>query len=1034
MKGFNLSEWAINHRPFVWFMMMLFVAAGVLSYGQLGREEDPSFSIKTMIVRTFWPGATIDDTMLQVTDRIEKKLQETPSLYYLKSETKPGVSTIYVNVLDNTPKEAIPDIWYQVRKKVADIKGTLPQGVLGPSFNDEFGDVFGIIYAFTADGFTQRELRDYVERIRTQILTVKNAAKAQLIGAQDQKFYLEFDTHQLAGLDVSRDEVIASLQEQNAVTPSGVIQTGLQKYAIRVSGAFNSVDDLKRINLYANRKFFRLADVATISKGYVDPPQPMFRFNDEPAIGLAISMAPGGNNLVFGEAVARKMEQITAKLPVGIEAHLVADQPVVVEEAVGGFTKALYEAVAIVLGVSFLSLGLRAGVVVACSIPLVLGMVFAYMEFAGISLQRISLGALIISLGLLVDDAMITIEMMVSQLEAGVDREHSATHAWLTTAFPMLTGTLVTVAGFVPIGFAKSGVGEYCYSLFAVIAVALLASWIVAVLFAPVIGVTILPKTMKAHGHGEPGWFMRLFRAALVFCMRARWLVIAVTVALFVASLYGYGLIQQQFFPPSDRPELVVDLNLTQDASIYATEHEVERVEELLKGDPNIDRYSFYIGQGAVRFYLPLNVQLSNDYFAQAVIVTKGIAEREIVRARLQKALDTDFASLNTRIYPLELGPPVGWPLQYRVSGQTPDGTRDAAFLVAQTIGQNPNTRLVNFDWNEPMKSLRVQVDQDRVRQLGVSSKSLAEALNAVTSGMDVTQVRDSIYLTDLKARATDQQRATVQTLRNLQVALDNGQTIPLNQVATVQYGLEPPVIWRRNLLPTITVQADLGPGIEAKTVNKQLAPAIAQLAEKLPAGYTIEAGGTIEESAKGLSSIVAVFPLMIMLMLIILMVQLQSFQKMFLVISVAPLGLIGVVAALLSTGTPMGFVAILGIIALSGMIIRNSVILVDQIDMDIAKGLHPWDAVVDATTHRLRPIVLTAAAASLGMIPIAPEIFWGAMAYAIIGGLFIATLLTLLFLPALYVAWFRIKEPEKEQAEVPERAGALALRSQGSV
>jgi multidrug efflux pump subunit AcrB len=653
-------------------------------------------------------------------------------------------------------------------------------------------------------------------------------------------------------------------------------------------------------------------------------------------------------------------------------------------------------------------------------------MVFVYMESSGISLQRISLGALIIALGLLVDDAMITIEMMVSQLEAGVDREHAATHAWVTTAFPMLTGTLVTVAGFVPIGFAKSGVGEYCYSLFAVIAVALLASWIVAVVFAPVIGVTILPKTMKPHGggHAEPGRLMRLFRATLLFCMRARWLVIAVTVGLFAISLYGYGFIQQQFFPPSDRPELVVDLSLPQDASIYATEHEVERFEALLKDDPNIDRYSLDVGQGAVRFYLPLNVQLSNDYFAQAVIVTKGIEQREIVRERLQKALDTEFANLNTRIYPLELGPPVGWPLQYRVSGQTPDGTRDAAFLVAQTIGLNPNTRLVNFDWNEPMKSLRVQVDQDRVRQLGVSSKSLAEALNAVTSGMVVSQVRDSIYLTDLTARATEEQRASVQTLRNLQVALDNGQTIPLSQVATVQYELEPPVIWRRNLLPTITVQADVAPGIEAKTVNKQLAPAITQLAEKLPEGYSVEVGGTIEESAKGLSSIVAVFPLMIMLMLIILMVQLQSFQKMFLVISVAPLGLIGVVAALLSTGTPMGFVAILGVIALSGMIIRNSVILIDQIDMDIARGLHPWDAVLDATTHRLRPIVLTAAAASLGMIPIAPEIFWGAMAYAIIGGLFVATLLTLLFLPALYVAWFRVKEPAQEQ---PVRAKASA-------
>src|SRR6201993_4831516 len=778
MKGFNLSEWAINHPPFFWCLMLLFVVAGVLSYIELGREEDPSFSIKTMLVQTYWPGANIDDTMLQITARIEKKLQETPWLYYLKSQTKPGVSTIYVNVLDNTPKSEIPDIWYQVRKKVADIKGTLPQGVIGPSCNDEFGDVFGIIYAFTADGFTHRELRDYVENIRTEILTVKNAAKAQLLGAQDQKFYLEFDNRQLAGLGVTRDQIIQSLREQNAVTPSGVVQTNKEKFAVRVSGSFNSTEDLKRINLFADGKFFRLADVATITEGYADPPQPMFRFNGEPAIGLAISMAQGGNNLVFGEAVAHKMAEITANLPIGIEPHLVADQSVVVEEAVGGFTKALWEAIAIVLAVSFLSLGLRAGVGVACSIPLVLGMVFVYMAYSGISLQRISLGALIISLGLLVDDAMITIEMMVSQLELGVDREHSATHAWVTTAFPMLTGTLVTVAGFVPIGFAKSGAGEYCYSLFAVIAVALLASWIVAVLFAPVIGVTILPKTMRPHGGGRPGpgRFMRLFRATLVFCMRARWLVIAATVTLFAGSLYGYGFIQQQFFPPSDRPELVVDLSLPQESSIYATENEVERFESLLKGDPNIDRYSLYVGQGAVRFYLPLNVQLSNDYFAQAVIVTKGIAEREIVRARLQKALDTEFASFNTRIYPLELGPPVGWPLQYRVSGQTPNGTRDAAFLVAQTIGQNPNTRLINFDWKEPMKSLRVMVDQDRVRQLGVSSKSLAEALNAVTSGMVVTQVRDSIYLTDLTARATEQQRAPAQPLRNIKSALGDGQ------------------------------------------------------------------------------------------------------------------------------------------------------------------------------------------------------------------------------------------------------------------
>jgi multidrug efflux pump subunit AcrB len=1015
MKGFNLSEWAIHHRSFVWYLMILAVAAGAFSYLELGREEDPSFTIKTMIVQTYWPGATTNDMMMQVTDRIEKKLTETPWLDYVNSYTKPGSSTVYVYLLDRTPKHLVPDIWYQVRKKISDIRYTLPPGVLGPNFNDEFGDVYGIIYAFTADGFTQRELRDYVEDIRTQLYTVKNAQKVQLIGAQDQKFYLEFNTRELAGLGVSREQIIQNLQQQNAVTPSGVVQTGIEKFAIRVSGSFNTVEELKRINFFANGKFFRLTDVAQISEGYADPPQPIFHFNGTPAIGLAVSMAAGGNNLVFGEALAAKMAELTENLPIGVEPHLVANQPEVVKGAVGGFTKALWEALIIVLGVSFFSLGMRAGVVVACSIPLVLGMVFAYMESEGISLQRISLGALIIALGLLVDDAMITIEMMVSQLEQGVDREHSATHAWVTTAFPMLTGTLVTVFGFVPIGFAQGGAAEYCFTLFAVIAVALLVSWIVAVVFAPVIGVAILPKTMKHHdGHGEPGRFMRLFRACLVFCMRARWLIIVATVALFAVSMYGYGFIQQQFFPASDRPELVVDLTLPQDAPIYATEKRVKQFEALLKDDPTIDHYSFYIGQGAVRFYLPFNVQLTNDYFAQAIIVTKGIEQREMLRARLQKALDVEFNDVTSRLSALEMGPPVGWPLQYRVTAPTREGARDAAFKVAEVIGENPNARAINFDWNEPMKAIRLQVDQDMVRQLGVSSESLANSLNTVVSGMNVTQVRDSIYLIDLVARATPDERQSLQTLRNLQIALDNGKTVPLAQFASIGYGFEQPVIWRRDLLPTVTVQAAVVPGVEAKSVNAQLAPSIEQLAKTLPPGYKIEAGGTIEASAKGLTSIVAVFPVMIFLMLTMLMIQLQSFQKMFLVISVAPLGMIGVVAALLPTGTPMGFVAILGVIALSGMIIRNSVILIDQIDMDLARGLHPWDAVIDATSHRFRPIILTAAAASLGMIPIAHEVFWGPMAYAVIGGLFVATLLTLFFLPALYVAWFRIKEPRK--------------------
>lgn len=1034
MKKFNISEWAIHHRPLVWYLMIIFVLAGVLSYVELGREEDPAFSIKTMVIAARWPGATIDDTMLQVTDRIEKKLQETPSLDYLKSYTKPGESTVYVNILETTPAKDIPEIWYQVRKKVADIRATLPDGVQGPAFNDEFGDVFGTIYAFTADGFTQRELRDYVERARDELLTVPNAGKAQLIGAQDEKIYLEFDVKQLAGLGISREQVIRSLREQNSVMPSGVIQTSREKIAIRISGSFASVDDLKRINLFTNGKFFRLADIATVRHGYADPPQPMFRFNGEPAIGLALSMRPGGNNLAFGEAVHHEMERITANLPVGIEAHLVADQPVVVEEAVGGFTKALWEAIAIVLIVSFISLGVRAGLVVACSIPLVLAIVFLAMAFDGISLQRISLGALIIALGLLVDDAMITIEMMVSQLEAGVDREHAATHAYVTTAFPMLTGTLVTVAGFVPIGFARSNAGEYTFSLFAVVGIALLVSWIVAVLFAPLIGVTLLPKTLKSkhpEGHGQPGRLMRMVRAVLLFCLRARYLIILLTIALFAGSLYSLRSVQQQFFPASDRPELLVDLNLPQNASIYDTEAEVERFEKLLKGDPNVDHWSVYVGQGAVRFYLPLNVQLANDFFAQAVIVTKGLEEREILRAKLDKALDEQFSGLITRVYPLEMGPPVGWPLQYRISGPDVAGVRAAAFRAAQVIAQNHNTELINFDWSEPNKTVRVKVDQDKARQLGISSESLGMAFNSVTTGLNVTQIRDSIYLVDLVARAGTDQRASLDTLRNLQIALDNGQTVPLYEVATLEYGLEQPLIWRRDLLPTITIQADVVPGIEAKTVNAQLEAPLGEFARGLPPGYSIATGGTLEASAKGLRSVAVVFPMMMFLMLTILMVQLQSFQRLFLVISVAPLGIIGVVMALLPTHTPMGFVAILGIIALSGMIIRNSVILVDQIDNHIAAGQAPWDAVVDATLHRLRPIVLTAAAAILGMLPIAREVFWGPMAYAIIGGLVIATLLTLLFLPALYVAWFRIREPGAKPApHRPEpQAGGMFAR-----
>jgi multidrug efflux pump subunit AcrB len=1006
--------------------MLLFVVAGVLSYFRLGRDEDPPFTVKTMIVDTRWPGATIEDTIRQVTDRIEKNLQETAWLDYLKSYTQSGHSTILVVLKESTPPEIIPEIWDKVRKKVGDIRPTLPQGVQGPSFNDSFGDTFGTIYAFTTDGFTLRELRDYVEEVRSELLALPDAAKIMLIGAQDEKIYLEFDTRRLAGLGIDSNEVIASLRAQNAVEPTGDIQGTRQSILLRVSGQFLSEDSLRKIDLYANGRFYRLSDVGIVWRGYSDPPQPMFRFNGKPAIGLAIATEKGADILRFGEDVRRRIDEIMADLPIGIEAHLVANQSAVARAALKRFTEALWEAIGIVLAVSFLTLGLRAGALVAVSIPLVLAIVFLGMSLSGISLQRVSLGALVIALGLLVDDAMITIEMMVSRLEAGFDRISAATHAYVTTAFPMLTGTLVTIAGFIPVGFARSNAGEYCFSLFAVIAIALVVSWLVAVLFTPLLGVVILrERPDQSQPPRGPGRSRRAFRAVLLTCMRARYLTIAVTLALFALAVIGMRFVPQQFFPAADRPELIVDLTLAQDATISATEAVAESFEGLVASDPNIDRYTVYVGQGAVRFYLPLNVQLEHDYFAQAVIVTKGLREREAVRRRLESALSTALPDVASRIYPLELGPPVGWPLQYRVSGGNPQKLRNFAYAVADIVAANPLARKVGFDWSEPIKAVRIKLDQDKARRLGVTSEALARAINATTRGLVITQLRDDVYLIDVVARSGGTERLSLDTLRLLQLPLPGGRNLPLLDVASLEYTLEQPLIWRRNRLPTITVQADLPPGIEAKTVTAQLAPKIAGFTKTLPPGYRIETGGTADASARGLQSVMAVVPAMIVGMLTILMAQLQSFQRLILVVSVAPLGLIGVVAALLPTRMPLGFIAMLGVIALTGMIVRNSVILIDQIGKNIAAGQAPWDAVIDAASHRLRPILLTAAAAIFGMFPIAGEVFWGPMAYAIIGGLATATLLTLIFLPALYVAWFRIAEAPSAPARVRVSAAA---------
>ncbi|KPC44786.1 RND efflux transporter [Pseudomonas savastanoi pv. glycinea] len=1016
MKGnFNLSEWAIKHQSFVWYLMFVALLMGVFSYMKLGREEDPSFTIKTMIIQTRWPGATVDETLKQVTDRIEKKLEELDSLDYVKSYTRPGESTVFVYLRDTTSAKAIPEIWYQVRKKVDDIRGQFPQGLQGPSFNDEFGDVYGSIYAFTADGFSMRQLRDYVEKVRADIRDVPGLGKVEMIGQQDEVVYLNFSTRKLAALGIDQSQVVQSLQSQNAVTPAGVIEAGPERISVRTSGQFASEKDLAAVNLRINDRFYRLSDIADITRGYTDPPKPLFRFDGKPAIGLAIAMQKGGNIQSFGKALHELMDATTAELPVGIGVHKVSDQAEVVNKAVGGFTSALFEAVIIVLLVSFVSLGFRAGLVVACSIPLVLAMVFVFMEYSGITMQRISLGALIIALGLLVDDAMITVEMMVTRLEMGESKEQAATYAYTSTAFPMLTGTLVTVAGFVPIGLNNSSAGEYTFTLFAVIAVAMLVSWLVAVLFAPVIGVHILSANIKPKSE-EPGRIGRAFNGSMLWAMRHRWLAVAITVGLFAASLFSMQFVQNQFFPSSDRPEILVDLNLPQNASINETRKVVDRFEASLKDDPDIERWSTYIGQGALRFYLPLDQQLENPFYAQLVIVSKGLEERSALTARLQKRLRDDFVGIGSYVQALEMGPPVGRPLQYRVSGENIDKVRQHAIELAKLLDHNSHVGEVIYDWNEPGKVLRIDINQDKARQLGLSSEDVAKLMNSVVSGSTVTQVRDDIYLINVIGRAEDAERGTPETLQNLQIVTQTGTSIPLLAFATVGYELEQPLVWRRDRMPTITVKGAVRDAIQPTDLVKQLQPEIDKFAAGLPVGYKVATGGTVEESSKAQGPIASVAPLMLFLMATFLMIQLHSIQKMFLVASVAPLGLIGVVLALIPTGTPLGFVAILGVLALIGIIIRNSVILVTQIDAYERSGYLPWDAVVEATEHRRRPILLTAAAASLGMIPIAREVFWGPMAYAMIGGIIIATLLTLLFLPALYVAWYRIKEPTDEQ------------------
>jgi multidrug efflux pump len=1022
-EQFNLSDWALRHRSMIWYFMIVFLLAGAFSYIGLGREEDPNFTIKTMLIQAQWPGASAEETTLQVTDRIEKKLEELESLDFTRSVTRPGVTTVFVNLRDTTKARDVPAIWQEVRSMIGDIRPNFPEGVQGPFFNDRFGDVYGNIYAFVSDGLTQRQLRDIVEDIRAKVLTVRNVGRVEVLGAQDEAIYLEFSTRQIAALGLDQQQIINTLRAQNAISPSGVIQAGPERVSVRVSGQFASEDSLSAVNLRINDRFFPLSDVATITRGYVDPPSALFRANGQPAIGLAIGMRAGSNLLDFGEALEAEMERVTAELPVGVDVIRVADQPVVVDEAVSQFTRALFEAVAIVLAISFISLGLRAGLVVAVSIPLVLAITFLIMAYLGISMQRVSLGALIIALGLLVDDAMIAVEMMVARLEVGDPLEKAATYVYTSTAFPMLTGTLVTVAGFVPIGLNSSNAGEFTFTLFVVIAVALLISWIVAVLFAPLLGVTLLPRALPDHKK-QKGWFARGFQRILLVAMRARWITIGLTVIAFGISIYGLGHVQQQFFPSSDRPELIVDFTLPQNASIAETNRQMQKFEQdMLANNPDVDHWSVYVGQGAPRFILSFDVETPDPSFGQVVVVTKGLDVRDRTRAQLQEYLRKTFPGTDAFVKLLDIGPPVGRPVQYRISGPDIQTVRRLSEELAGVMATNPNLDEVVYDWHEPARVVRVNVSQDMARRLGVSSADIAGALNGVVDGTNITQVRDDIYLVNVVARATDAERGSIDTLQNLQLPGSSGQSVPLAAIASFSYEMEQPVIWRRSRLPTITVQAAVQGSVQPDTVVRQLTPAVAEFSERLPAGYNVAIGGAVEESGKSQAPIIAVVPLMLFLMATILMIQLQSFQRLFLVFSVAPLASIGVVVGLLASNSPMGFVAILGILALAGILIRNSVILIVQIEHARQEGDSPWDAVVEATEHRMRPILLTAAAASLALIPISREVFWGPMAYAMMGGIVVGTVLTLLFLPALYVAWFRIHEDGK--ARPAEETGA---------
>ena len=1016
---FNLSAWALSNRQIVVYLMLLLAVVGALSYSKLGQSEDPPFTFKAMVIQTRWPGATAEEVSKQVTERIEKTLMETGEYERIVSFSRPGESNVTFMARDSMHSDEIPDLWYQIRKKIGDIRHTLPAGVQGPFFNDEFGTTFGNIYALTGQGFDYAVLKDYADRIQLQLQRVKNVGKVELIGLQDEKIWIELSNVKLATLGVPLAAVQQALEAQNTVMSAGFAETPTDRVRLRVTGNFETVEQIREFPIRVAGNTFRIGDVADVYRGFSDPPAPRMRFMGEPAIGLAVSMKEGGDILALGEALQHEFARLQSDLPAGMELRKVSDQPAAVKAGVGEFVQVLIEALAIVLLVSFFSLGVRTGLVVALSIPLVLAMTFAAMHYLNIGLHKISLGALVLALGLLVDDAIIAVEMMAIKMEQGFDRLKAASYAWTSTAFPMLTGTLITAAGFLPIATAQSSTGEYTRSIFQVVTIALLASWVAAVMFVPLLGDKLLPDLAKRHAQKHGGeqahdpystpFYLRV-RGVISWCVRRRKTVILLTLLSFIGAIGLFRIVPQQFFPASGRLELMVDLKLAEGASLKATEAAVHRLEGMLKDRPGIDNYVAYVGNGSPRFYLPLDQQLPATSFAQIVVLAESIEAREALRSWLIERLREDFPTLRGRVSRLENGPPVGYPVQFRVTGEHIDVVRKLARQVAAKVRDNPYVANVHLDWQEPSKVVWLNVDQNRARALGVTTLELSQFLKRTFTGTAVGQFREDNELIEISLRGTDEERAQLSMLPSLAIPTESGRSVPLSQVATLEYGFEEGVIWHRNRLPTVTVRADIYGDQQPATLVQQIEPTLAEIREALPSGYLLEVGGTVEDSSRGQASVNAGIPLFIIVVVSLLMLQLKSFSRSAMVFLTAPLGLIGVAVFLLLFGKPFGFVAMLGTIALSGMIMRNSVILVDQIEQGIGAGHDRYNAIIDATVHRFRPIVLTALASVLAMIPLSRSVFFGPMAVAIMGGLIVATALTLLFLPALYAAWFRVR------------------------